>query len=120
MSQNKFTEAKARDWPTDIAGEITGVDLRELPPYTTLLVRTLNSWYRIVITQGPHGYVQGGIHFVEPTLACIGGPAMVGACLHIGWVGVGFPLRIRTADRCIATSPVCAIGTEPAAGSSAH
>ena len=52
---------------------MNGVHLRRLPPFTTLLVQTANSLYRLVITRGPEVYVQGGVFFPDLTSAYVEG-----------------------------------------------
>jgi hypothetical protein len=103
-----------------VVNEIEGVDVRHLPPFTTLLVRTKNSLYRVVITQQPEVFVQGGVFFPDPTLACLDGARIWGRSLKVGWIGVGLLMQIRRGDRLIITSPVCAITAEQASGSVVH
>jgi hypothetical protein len=59
--------------------DIKGVDVRHLPPFTTLLVRTMNSLYRVVIAQQPEVFVQGGVFFPDPTSAYLDGADSGGA-----------------------------------------
>ena len=59
--------------------DIKGVDVRHLPPFTTLLVWTMNSLYRVVITQQPEVIVQGGVFFPDPTSAYLDGADSGGA-----------------------------------------
>ncbi len=91
--------------------DISGVHLRRLPPFTTLVVRTMNSVYRVVITLGPEVYIQGGVFFRDPTRVFVDG-ATTGGILKIGWIGVGLMVHIRSAGQRIITSPVRAITTE--------
>lgn len=94
--------------------DLAGVDLRTLPPFTTLLVWTMNSLYRVVITGWPEVCVQGGAFFPDPTSAYVDGASIGGSCLRVGWIGVGFVVEIRSSGRHILTSPVVAINTEQA------
>lgn len=89
--------------------EIDGVDLRTLQPCTTLLVRTVNTVYRVVIDEGPEIYVQGGSFFPELTAAYLDGATIAGSCVKAGWIGIGLRVRIRSKGRSIVTSPVCSI-----------
>lgn len=91
-----------------------GVHVRDVPPLTTLLVRTMNSLYRVVITDGPHVFVQVGVFFPSPTVAYLDGATIGGASIKAGWIGVGLLLQFRSGGRCIITSRVRAISTEPA------
>ena len=103
----------------DAAENIKSLDLRNLPPFTTLIVRTRNSWYRVVITDWPEVYVQGGAFFRDPTAAYLDG-ANIGGSLRAGWIGVDRAVEFRTRDRHIITSRVRAITTEQAPDSAVH
>ena len=103
---NAFTEEEA---------EGRGVDLRGLPPCTTLLVRTTNSLYRLVVNDGPTVSVQGGTFFPSPTTACVPGARIGGSYIRAGWIGVGMRLEIRSAGQRISTSAVRGITTLPPA-----
>ena len=59
MSDTKFAHAATLDRFVDVVKGVEGVHLRNLPPFTTLLVRTMNSLYRVVIAEGLEVYVQG-------------------------------------------------------------
>jgi hypothetical protein len=117
MSDTKLVRAVTLDRFGDVVENIEGVHLRHLPPFTTLLVRTMNSLYRVVITQGPEVYVQGGAFFPDPTSAYLDGASIGGNCLRVGWIGVGLLVEFRSGGRRIITSPVRAITTEQAPGS---
>jgi hypothetical protein len=92
------------------------VHLRDLPPFTTLLVWTLNSLYRVVITQWPEVYIQGGAFFPDPAPAYVDGASSGGSCLRVGWIGVGLLMEIHSGGRHIMTSPVLAVATEQPSG----
>ncbi|HJR61425.1 MAG TPA: hypothetical protein VJ813_18585 [Vicinamibacterales bacterium] len=94
--------------------QIDGVDVLHLPPFTTLLIRTLNSVYRMVITGGGEVCLQGGVFFPEPTSACLEGASVGGSIVRAGWIGVGMRVEIRSAGQRISTSPVRTITTVPA------
>jgi hypothetical protein len=95
-----------------VIGDVAGVHLHELSPFTTLLVSTRNSSYRLIVTSGSNVYVQGGTLFTEPTAAFVDGSTIGSTLLRVGWIGVGFGMEIRAGGRVIATSPVRAITTE--------
>jgi hypothetical protein len=99
---------------------IDGVHLPEVPPFTTLLLRTMNSLYRVVISSGPHVFVEGGAHLPTLTAASLDGVSRSGRCLTGGWIGVGVLLQIRTQDQWIVTTPVLAMAAEPSASHSVH
>lgn len=101
---------------TDILGLIDGVDLGNLPAFTTLVVLTMNSIYQVTVTERTEVYIQGGALFPESTSVFLDGASLGGTCLRYGWIGVGLPMEIRSAGHRIVTSPVTAIATRPAAG----
>ena len=90
------------------------VDLTDMDAFTTLVVRTDNSVYRITILK-PHARevsVQGGTFFTERTRACLSGSSFGGSCLKIGWVGLGLHMEFHCADQWTITSQVRAITVE--------
>ena len=92
-----------------------GIGLIDVDAFTTLVVRTDNSVYRITILT-PHArevLVQGGKFFPERTRACLNGSSFGGSCLKIGWVGLGLHLEFHAGDQWIITSHVRAIAVEP-------
>ncbi len=92
-----------------------GVRLTDVDPFTTLVVRTDNSVYRITILEA-HArevLVQGGKYFPERTRACLNGSSFGGSCLKIGWVGLGLHMEFHAGDQWIITSHVHAIAVEP-------
>ena len=109
MSDSNVVNAATLDRIGDLLKDNAGVHLRDLPPFTTLLVWTTNSLYRVVINHWPEVYVQGGAYFPDPTLACLDGASIGRSCLRVGWIGVGLFLEIRSAGKRIVTSPVRAI-----------
>jgi len=90
---------------------MNGVHLRRLPPFTTLLVQTANSLYRLVITQGPEVYVQGGVFFPDLTSAYVEGSSG-GGSLEVDWIGVGLRVQFRSRGYRIVTSPVRVITSQ--------
>ena len=114
MANTKFLRGATLDGIGDLVDDTAGVDLRGLPSFTTLLVWTMNSVYRVVVTQWPEVYVQGGAFFPDPTLARVDGVSFGGNCLRVGWISPGLLVEIRSGGRHIITSPVLAITTEQA------
>ena len=116
MAQSKrlwgLTFGRVADRVTDMPG----LHLRDVPPSTTLLVRTSNSLYRVVVTDWPEVYVQGGAFFPDPTVASIGGASLRGHGLKVGWIGAGLSMEIHSGGRHIITSRVLAITTEQPSG----
>jgi len=121
MSDRKPIRVVTVDRLGELADDMPGVHLCDLPPFTTLLVETVNSVYRVVITQGPEVYVQGGSHFPEPTPVRIDGAGLAGSFIKAGWIVVGLLMQIRVGDRrVVSTSPVHAIYTAQAPGQVVH
>jgi len=83
-----------------------GVALDDVEPLTELMVRTLNSQYRIVVSDGADVILQGGQFFPEPVHAKIDGSGFGGSFLKIGWIGIGFCMEIFALGNRIITSPV--------------
>ena len=88
-----------------------GVQLRDLPPMTTLRVRTRNSEYQIVVSSGDEVLVKGGHFFPSLTEARFSGATVGGSFLKVGWIGVGLRMEILLDGRRIITSPVYDIVT---------
>lgn len=93
------------------AGE--GVSLHDLEPLTTLIVRTCNTSYRIIVSRNSAILVQGGRYFPDTTAAHLDGSSAGGSFLKLAWIGVGMRMELSVGDRRIITSPVRAIATEP-------
>jgi hypothetical protein len=117
MSDSKLVRAVTLKRCGDLVEDSKCVRLRHLPPFTTLLVRTVNSLYRVVITQGSDVFVQGGAFFPEPTSAYVEGASIGGSCLEVDCICVGLLVEIRSGGRRIITSPVLAITTVLVTGS---
>ena len=100
-----------------MAAQTDGIGLIDVDAFTTLVVRTRNSVYRITILT-PHlreVLVQGGKFFPERTRACLSGSNFGGSCLKIGWVGLGLHLEFHAGGQWIITSHVRAIAVERSA-----
>jgi hypothetical protein len=120
MAHPKLFRPATLDRIGDLVDDAAGVHLRALAPFTTLLVWTMNSLYRVIVTHWPEVYVQGGAFFPDPTFAYIAGASCGGSCLRVGWIGAGLFVEIRSGGRHIITSPVLAITTERASSSIVH
>ena len=98
-----------------IGCQAEGIGVIELDAFTTLVVRTANSVYRITILK-PYArevLVEGGTHFPERTRAYLSGSSAMGRPLKLGWVGLGLHLEFQAAGRRIITSRVRSIALEP-------
>jgi hypothetical protein len=97
----------------DIASGREGLYLCHLPPRTRLLIQTLNSTYRIRITEASEVCVQGGAFFPRPTAArLVGSSSVPGLRLKVGWIGIGLRIELRSRELYVVTSPVRAITTD--------
>mgnify|MGYP003580292011 CR=1 FL=1 len=100
---------------------LDSVHLTDLPPMTTLLVWTMNSFYRVVVTDGASVFVQGGTYFPEPTSAYVDGASISGGGrLMVGGIGVGLLIEFHTGTTRVVTSPVLAITRERSAYDIVH
>lgn len=91
---------------TSAVSSTSGVHLRDLAPMTTLVVRTRNSEYRIVVSAGDEVLVKGGQFFPSLTEARFSGASVGGSFLKVGWIGIGLRMEILAGGRRIVTSPV--------------
>jgi len=101
-----FPRAATLDGFVDELANARGIHLRNVEPLTTIVVRTQNSRYRILITDGTAAIVRGGAFFPEPAPARIDGSSFGGTLLKVGWIGIGLRMEIFANGRRIITSPV--------------
>ena len=87
-------------------GNIRGLYLRDVEPLTTLIVRTRNSHYRIIVSRDTSAIVQGGQFFPDATPGRIDGSGFGGSFLKVGWIGIGLRMETFADGRRIITSPV--------------
>jgi hypothetical protein len=115
-----FPRAATLDGFVENVADAHGIHLRNVEPLTTIVVRTQNSRYRILITDGTTAIIRGGRFFPEPTPARIDGSSFGGTLLKVGWIGIGLRMEIVMNGRRIITSPVCDVTLEQAAAGSVH
>ena len=84
------------------------VILARLDPFDTILLRTHNSDYRILLLDPNTGraLVEGGAHIVDPTEALVRGSAVEGDLFKGGTISVGSRLEMWVDERAFLTSPV--------------
>jgi len=99
-----------------------GVDLLDLDPMTTLVVRTAHSSYRIMVLKDTTVLLQGGCRFPDVTLAHLRGSGFGGYLLKLAWIGEGLRMEFLVDGKRFVTSTVRAITTEgdPATDSPSH
>jgi len=92
-----------------------GIGLADLDPITTLVVRTENSRYEIVVVQPrlTAVLVQGGPFFPRATRAVLSGSTFGGSMLKMAWVGIGLRMEFHVEHERIITSRVKAIAVQP-------
>lgn len=90
------------------SSEITELPLESLEPFDTILLRTHNSNYRILLLDPKTGraLVEGGDYLLEPNDALLKGSAAVGDALKPGLISVGCRLEMWVNERVFLTSPV--------------
>jgi hypothetical protein len=93
-------------------GNIRGLYLRDVEPLTTLIVRTRNSCYRMIVSRDTSAIVQGGQFFPDATPGRIDGSGFGGSFLKVGWIGIGLRMEIFANGQRIITSPVRDISLE--------
>ncbi len=84
------------------------VILESLNPFDTILLKTHNSDYRILMLDPKTGraLVEGGDYIVEPTEALVRGSAVVGEVFKGGTICVGCRLEMWVDERAFLTSPI--------------
>ena len=82
--------------------------LNSLSAFDTVLLRTHNSDYRIMLLDPKSGraLVEGGSYLVEPTEALVRGSAVVGDVFKSGAICVGCRVEMWVDERAFLTSPV--------------
>jgi Prokaryotic dksA/traR C4-type zinc finger len=103
----------SREPRTDVFGkhnssEVTEIQLEDLDPFDTILLRTYNSTYRILLLDPKTGraLVEGGDYLLEPNDAFLKGSAPAGDALKPGLISVGCRLEMGVNKRVFLTSPV--------------
>lgn len=94
-----------RDSQVITTGEVL---LPSLRPFDTVLLRTHNSDYRIMLLDPNTGraLVEGGSYLVEPTEALVRGSAVIGDVFKGGTICVGCRVEMWVDERAFLTSPV--------------
>ncbi|HZS04026.1 MAG TPA: hypothetical protein VFD58_04255 [Blastocatellia bacterium] len=98
----------------EISETLEGVELRALAPNGTILVRTRESDYRILLLDpaSRRVLIEGGPFFAEPTEAILSGSSFGGCLLRMGWIGHGLRMEIHAQGRLVVTSPVRSLRVE--------
>lgn len=96
------------------AGSTKGIAIQSLEPGTTLIVRTSNTYYRLVVLKGSRHrvLVAGGALLPVAVPADLQGSSAGGSVMKMGWIGVGLRLELCIGAHRIITSPVRSITIE--------
>lgn len=88
--------------------ETDEVLLESLSPFDTILLRTHNNEYRILLLDPRTGraLVEGGDYLVEPNEALLRGSAIPGSEFKAGWICAGSRLEIWVDERVLLTSAI--------------
>jgi len=93
--------------------EIDGVAIHSLDPGTTLIVKTFNSQYRLIILLNRSVVlVTGGAAFPDATVVQFAGAVAGGTTVRVGWIQVGCKMEMWDGNRRVTSSPVCSIVIE--------
>ena len=92
---------------TDLNKSLEGFELATLATFDTVLVRTVNSEYRIFMLDPETGQalLEGG-KLTEPIEVTVLGSSFGGSILRTGWIGVGVRIEALAREGYIRTSPV--------------
>jgi hypothetical protein len=87
------------------------VDLNSLQPFDTILLRTRNSDYRMLLLDPNAGraLVEGGQYLTEPNQAFIKGSSISETAFKSAWICIGGRLELWVGDRAFITSPVISV-----------
>jgi hypothetical protein len=109
---NCWTGARANPAPATSSPD--EVFLESLSPFDTIMLRTHNSQYRIMLLdpQSGRALVEGGYYIVEPAEALVRGSSVVGDEFKAGSIRVGCRLEMWLNDRVFLTSPVESISVK--------
>jgi RNA polymerase-binding transcription factor DksA len=92
----------------DEPSEINELLIENLNPFDTILLRTHNSDYRILLLDPKIGraLVEGGDYLLEPNEALLKGSAVAGDALKPGAICVGCRMEMWLNERVFLTSPI--------------
>ena len=99
---------------TEMCRPLQGVELATLGPDDTIVVRTVNSEYRISAFDPKTGraLLEGGSRPGERVEARVIGSSFGGTALWTGWLFVGLRMEACSNDKYIRTSPIQSISIE--------
>ena len=97
--------------PQTVSETPTDLMIEKLNPFDTIVLRTQNSGYRILLLDPKTGraLVEGGSYFREPNEGLVKGSALPGSAFNPGAISVGGRLEMWVDERVFLTSPVKSI-----------
>jgi len=95
-------------WGREPGSGSSDVMLESLNAFDTIIVKTHNSLYRILLLDPKTGrvLVDGGEYLVEPSEALLKGSASVGSEFKVGTISVGCRLEMWVDESVFLTSPI--------------
>ena len=108
MSDNRTIQLVETSSSTDVMVE-------SLNPFDTVLLRTHNSNYRILLLDPKTGraLVEGGSYLLEPSDSLIKGSALPGSDFNAGALCVGGRLEMWVNEKAFLTSPIESVEVRP-------
>jgi hypothetical protein len=99
--------------PGEASSQIEVV-FESLQPFDTILVRTLNSDYRILLLDPKTGrsLVEGGQYLSEPREGFLTGSKVHGSLFKLGSIVVGYHLEMWVDGKCLSTSRIKSVSVE--------
>ena len=94
--------------PVTSSFDSSDVMIESLKPFDTILLRTYNSDYRILLLDPKTGraLVEGGTYLVEPSEALVRGSAIPGKPFKAGMISIGGRLEMWVAEKVFLTSNI--------------
>lgn len=91
-----------------------GLAIESLEPGTTLIVKTHNSQYRLIVLDGANHLllVEGGAMFPKAVPAALQGACAGGSLVKTGWIGVGLRMELFADPRWVRTSRVRSVAID--------
>lgn len=110
------TNIQTADIPTREMDRPNSFDLviEKLEPFDTIVVRTMNGNYRILLLDPKTGraLVEGRKYFSEPREAFLYGSLLRGSNFKLGSIAVGYQMEIQVDDQIVITSAVQSVSVE--------
>lgn len=98
----------SKQQPVSSSSETTDLELETLTPFDTILLRTQNSDYRIMLLDPKNGraLVEGGSFLLDPSEGFVKGSALPGSAFNGGMICIGGRLEMWVGETVFLTSAV--------------